>query len=154
MTPFSSVYDAFFRLITDDMYMEISEEETRADCKGLLLSSIPLFEFPNEIIDVTVDQKGEDIFTRNLTMEEINILAMGMVQIWVQRQVTSIEVVRQKFSGTDFKLSSQASHLNRLETLLSNTKDERRRLEMLYSRRRVNDGKYESNFDLFVKRMK
>lgn len=90
MTPFTSVYDAFFRLVTDDMYMEITEEETREDCKGLLLASIPLFEFPETVIDIT----DGDTFTRDLTLEEINILAYGMLQIWLQRQITSVEVVR------------------------------------------------------------
>lgn len=150
MTPFTSVYDAFFRLITDDMYMEISEEETREDCKGLLLASIPLFEFPEEVIDITDD----DTFTRELTLEEINILAYGMVEIWLQRQIASVEVVRQKFSGTDFKLTSQASHLQRLMSLLTETKNEYRRLMMINSRRRRNGDRYESNFDLFVKPMK
>lgn len=150
MTPFTSVYDAFFRLITDDMYMEISEEETREDCKGLLLASIPLFEFPEEVIDIT----DNDTFTRELTLEEINILAYGMVEIWLQRQIASVEVVRQKFSGTDFKLTSQASHLQRLMSLLTETKNEYRRLMMINSRRRRNGDRYESNFDLFVKPMK
>lgn len=155
MTPFSSVYDAFFRQITDDMYMEISEEETREDCKDLLLASIPLFEFPKHVLDFTTDKDGVDWFVADLTLEEINVLALGMMQIWVQRQVTSIEVVRQKFSGVDFKLTSQASHLKTLMTLLQTTKDEHRRLQMLHTRRRVNDkGEYESTFDMMVKRMK
>lgn len=72
------------------MYMEITEEETLADCKDLLLASIPMFEFPNEVIDVNSD----DTFTRDLSLEEINILAYGMLQMWLQRQITSIEVVR------------------------------------------------------------
>lgn len=72
------------------MYMEITEGETLADCKDLLLASIPMFEFPNEVIDVNSD----DTFTRDLSLEEINILAYGMLQMWLQRQITSIEVVR------------------------------------------------------------
>lgn len=153
MTPFSSVYDAFFRYVTDDMYMEITEEETRADCRDLLLASIPLFEFPNAVIDITTNEDGEDIFTRNLTLEEQNILGMGMVQIWIQRQMSSIEVTRQKFSGADFKLTSQASHLKQLTTLMTTVKDEYRRMLMIYSRHEVKDGKWKSTFGNMVKRM-
>lgn len=81
-----------------------------------------------------------------------------MLQAWLQRQMTTIEQVRQKFSGQDFKLTSQASHLKTIMTLFEKTRDEHRRLQMLESRRReVDDGKggtkYESQFDLFVKRM-
>lgn len=150
MTPFSSVYDAFFRLITDDMYMEISEEETREDCKDLLLSSIPMFEFPSEVIDVTANET----FTRDLSLEEINILAYGMLQQWLQRQITSVELVRQKFSGVDFKLTSQASHLQRLMSLFTQTKDEYRRLMMINTRRERVGNKYESTFGMMVKPMK
>ena len=45
-------------------------------------------------------------FAAELTSEEINILAILMMQAWVQRQVTSIENVRMKYSGSDFKLTS------------------------------------------------
>ena len=128
MTPLKEVYDAFFTLITDDMYLEISEEETREDCKSLLKSSLPLFEFPKQPLSICNLGDGSQAFDRDLTQEEINILAYGMVQIWLQRQITSIEILRQKFSGTDFKLSSQASHLQRLTSLMTNVRDEHRRL--------------------------
>jgi hypothetical protein len=51
-----------------------------------------------------VVEKSE--FAAELTSEEINILAILMMQAWVQRQVTSIENVRMKYSGSDFKLTS------------------------------------------------
>lgn len=152
MTPFSSVYDAFFRYITDDMYMEMTEEETKADCRDLLLASIPLFEFPNEVIDIATNADGEDVFTRKLSLEEQNILGMGMVQIWIQRQMTSIELTRQKFSGADFKLTSQASHLKQLSSLMQKVQDEYRRMLMIYTRHEIVDGKYKSTFGNMVKR--
>ena len=51
-----------------------------------------------------VIEKSE--FAAELTSEEINILAILMMTAWVQRQVTSIENTRMKYSGTDFKLTS------------------------------------------------
>lgn len=158
MTPVSAVYDAFFGLIVDDMYMEITEEETQDECLTFLRKSIPMYEFPKAPIKVKVDEDGEATLNRDLTDEEINILAYGMLQAWLQRQMTTIELVRQKFSGQDFKLTSQASHLKTIMSLWEKTRDEHRRLQMLDSRRReVDDGrggtKFESNFDLFVKRM-
>ena len=58
-----------------------------------------------------------DVYTE-LTQEEINILALLMKQGWVQRQVTSIENTRMKYSGSDFKMTSQANHLAKLLSLL------------------------------------
>ena len=56
-----------------------------------------------EIPRVLVDRSG---FSVELTNEEINILALLMKQAWVQRQVTSIENTRMKYSGSDFKFTS------------------------------------------------
>jgi hypothetical protein len=50
-------------------------------------------------------------FHGDLNSEEINILAILMMIAWVQRQVTSIENTRMKYSGSDFKMTSQANHL-------------------------------------------
>jgi hypothetical protein len=67
-----------------------------------------------EIPRVLVDRSG---FNIELSSEEINILALLMKQAWVQRQVTSIENTRMKYSGSDFKFTSQANHLGKLLTL-------------------------------------
>ena len=45
-------------------------------------------------------------FNEYLTSEEINILAILMMISWTQRQVTSIENTRMKYSGSDFKFTS------------------------------------------------
>lgn len=153
MTSLKAVYDAFFNQITDDMYVTMTKEEVERDCFGLLLGSLPLFEFPDKIIDI-VTTSNEMTFSRDLTLEEINILAVGMIIFWLQRQITSIELTRQKFTGQDFKLTSQAAHLNRLISLQTTTKEEHRRLQMLCSRRRRDGEQYVSNFDLFVKPIK
>lgn len=151
MTPLQTVYDSFFNIVTDDFYNELITSEVNDDCKAILLASIPLFEFPKQPLNIVLDVNGEEIFDRILTLEEVNILAFGMVQIWAQRQVSTIEMTRQKFSGADFKITSQAAHLQRLLALLESTKTEHRRLQMLYSRRRDNGiGGYETTFDLLV----
>ena len=61
-------------------------------------------------------------FNFELTTEEINIIALLMMQAWVQRQVTSIENTRMKYSGSDFKMTSQANHLQKLMSLLNECK--------------------------------
>ena len=40
-------------------------------------------------------------FNFELTTEEVNIIAILMMQAWVQRQVTSIENTRMKYSGLE-----------------------------------------------------
>ena len=139
-TLFAEVYNRFLEKITDDMYLELTPEDTVKDCRRLLLDAIPGFEFPrknlydyeikteilkeNEVteVDFTIgvlwDELSEEspeipdvlveksAFAADLTSEEINILALLMKQGWVQRQVTSIENTRMKYSGADFKMTS------------------------------------------------
>lgn len=95
-------------------------------------------------------------FNFELTSEEINIIAILMMQAWVQRQVTSIENTRMKYSGSDFKMTSQANHLQKLMGLLSECKTQSIHMQRLYKRRRLItgtdtpfDGLYRSNWDVF-----
>mgnify|MGYP003300396952 FL=1 len=72
-----------------------------------------------------------------------------MKQGWVQRQVTSIENTRMKYSGTDFKFTSQANHLSKLLSLLKECQRQSHHMQRLYKRRRFDDaGRYESNWSV------
>ena len=87
-------------------------------------------------------------FNIDLTSEEINILAILMMCAWVQRQVTSIENTRMKYSGSDFKMTSQANHLQKLLSLLSECQRQSHHMQRLYKRRKTNyyNGNYRSNW--------
>lgn len=89
-------------------------------------------------------------FAEELTAEEQNILAILMMEAWVQRQVTSIENTRMKYSGTDFKMTSQANHLAKLQSLLKECQRQSHHMQRLYKRRQLNEkGKYESTWSWF-----
>lgn len=91
-------------------------------------------------------------FYEDLTSEEINILAILMMTGWLQRQITSIENTRMKYSGSDFKMTSQANHLSKLQSLLTECHRQSIHMQRLYKRRRfATDGKYESNWKVFHK---
>lgn len=148
MTSFEKIYDRFLGKITDDYYLESSKEETIEDCYNILIDAIPYFEFPRFDI-YNYDDSG---FAANLTPEEINILAILMVRAWVQRQVASIEVTRMKYSGSDWKMTSQANHLAKLQSLKENMGLEDRTAQRLYRRRRrkESDGSMESNWSVLI----
>lgn len=152
-TPFSRIYDKFFGKITDDMYeaAEWTKEETEADVKNILLDAIPGFEFPRFPL-YAFDEEAEE-YECQLTEEEINIFALLMVCVWTQRQVTSIENIRMKYSGSDFKLSSQANHLSKLMELKKETERQAHHMQRLYKRRKTTDerGSIESNWSVLKK---
>lgn len=171
-TQFSVVYERFLSKITDDMYMELTPQDTLKDMQLLLINAIPGFEFPRKVLDFSIstiwtpnektkgfilqEDEGQSLidnssFTEELTSEEVNILAILMMQGWVQRQLTSIENTRMKYSGSDFKMTSQANHLQKLLALLSETQRQSHHMQRLYKRRRIESdtGNYRSNWDVF-----
>ena len=155
-TPFTDVYNRFLGKITDDMYMELTPEDTIRDLNNLLIDAIPGFEFPRKnLMDYTIDNTTQNVlestssFSEELTSEEINILAILMMNNWLQRQVTSIENTRMKYSGSDFKFTSQANHLAKLLSLLKEVQRQSHHMQRLYKRRRFDkNGSYESNWSV------
>ena len=184
MTNFTEIYNRFLGKITDDMYIELTPQDTIKDLRNLLIDAIPGFEFPRcNLYDYNINQeiKPEDTvgeeefiigllwddtidendlgqpplvvvekssFSGDLNSEEINILAILMMNGWLQRQVTSIENTRMKYSGSDFKMTSQANHLQKLMGLLTECRRQSHHMQRLYKRRRINhdDKRYESNW--------
>lgn len=144
-TSFSTVYDSFLSKVTDDMYMELYPSETEALLGTLLISAIPSFEFPRvNLFDY--DASG---FTFNIELspEEINILAVYMIVEWMGQQLANVENVRMKYSGSDFKVTSQANHMDKILKIRDSYKAEGKHLQRLYKRREQDsDGKMISTF--------
>lgn len=144
-TTFQEVYDAFTSGITDDMFMEMTKEDTDEILEELLMAALPHFEFPRQ--DIFNLDKYNKRFKCLLTTEEIRIIRSYMVVEWINYQLASIENVRQKYSGSDFSFTSQASHMDKLIKLRKTYKDEGFKLQRLYKRRRrAEDGSYTSTF--------
>ena len=132
-TTFSKVYDCFYSKITDDMYMELDEAQTAALTEELLIGALPSFEFPRQNVhSYDLDNKS---FNVELTQEEINIIATYMVIGWLGQQIASVEVIRMKFSGSDFKFTSQANHIAKLLSLKKEYEKTGHHLQRLYKRR-------------------
>lgn len=155
-TPFSKVYESFFSKITDDMYMELTPEDTVKIVQELLLSAIPKFQFPRQTLEYEQrENENEDqdenltewVFTESLTLQEINILATYMIVEWIGQQLASVENTRMKYSGADFKFTSQANHMQKLLQMKKDYEREGFHLQRLYKRRlRNQNGIYKSTF--------
>jgi hypothetical protein len=105
-TLFASVYNRFLGKITDDMYMELTPRDTIRDLQNLLIDAIPGFEFPRKSLEYTILERAIDnnsvnvqgfviedtngvgyedasYFAADLSSEEINILAILMMNSWL-----------------------------------------------------------------------
>ena len=172
-TSFLTIYDVFFEKVTDDMYMELEEEDTYQILQDLLLNSLPRFEFPRfdlfnyeegawgylgeysgvESNDMEVAAYGwiGGTFNIELTREEINIIALNMVIGWLGQQLDTTENTRMKFSGSDFKFTSQANHMAKLKVLIDAHRADSIHLQRLYKRRiRTADGQIQSTIGSIV----
>lgn len=168
-TPFSYIYDSFLSKITDDMYMELNELDTFRMLQELLMSAIHKFEFPR--FDITdfeeeyiedegtykgIESNNKEVvaiiygggcFNSALTPEEVNILSTYMIVEWLGQQLASVENTRMKYSGSDFKFTSQANHMQKLLAIKKDYEREGFHLQRLYKRRlKDEDGIMRSTF--------
>ena len=174
-TSFLTIYDAFFAKVTDEMYMELTEEDTYKMLQDLLINSIPRFEFPRfdlfeyeegawgdmgdyqgvESNDELVPATGWVGGTYNiqLTSEEINIIAINMVIEWLGQQLDTTENTKSKYSGSDFKFTSQANHMAKLKVIIDAHKQDSLHMQRLYKRRiRTNTGEFQSTIGQLMER--
>lgn len=136
-TAFNAIYDCFLSKITDDMYMELTIEDTQKLLKELFLSSLHWFEFPR--VDINNFDADNEIYNIELSTEEINIIATYMIVEWLGQQLATVELVRMKYSGSDFKFTSQANHLSKLLALQKDYERKGFHLQRLYKRRKVDE---------------
>lgn len=132
-TSFTLVYDSFFSKITDDMYMQLDESDTYAILQQLLMSAIQKFEFPR--INIWNFDLEQGKFNVELTYQEINILAVYMIVEWLSQQLATVQNTRMKYSGSDFKFTSQANHMHKILQLKKDYEREGFHLQRLYKRR-------------------
>ena len=73
------------------------------------------------------------------------IIRQYMISQWLRYQLANIDLVKQKYSGSDFKFTSQASHLKQLKDLKIEYEAQGMRLQRLYNRRmKKTSGRYGS----------
>ena len=128
MTPYEVVYDAFLVKILEDEWAFWTEEEVKADLRGLLESVIPWFKFPRVSLD-----RGDDGFIDDLSNEEVQILATYMKCEWLNRTILTWENVKPLYEERDF---SQANLLSKLYNALESERYNALKLERVYYRSR------------------
>ena len=165
-TPFSAIYDSFLTRVTSDMYMEMTELDTLHALQDLLITGLARFEFPRfDVFDYEegyletsgtycgVESEHQEVpatiwvggtFNSSLTKEEIDILSLCMVIEWFGQQLATTENTKMKYSGSDFKFTSQANHMAKLKVMIDAAKQDCFHLQRLYKRRVVVNGEVRS----------
>lgn len=171
-TPFTTIYDSFFERVTEEMYMEMEESDVYKDLQGILLNAMHFFEFPRfDITDYEIgyyDSLGiyngyesnytdaplsgwrDGAFNSSLTPEEINILSLAMVIEWFNRQLAITENTKMRYTGADFKMTSQANHMAKLQVMIREFSRQCFHLQRVYKRRINVNGEIRSTANLIM----
>ena len=146
-TTFQEVYDFFLSGITDDMFLEMTKEDTEKMLQEILVAAFPHYEFPQWKNPFSLDLVNKK-FTDKLTLEDMRILRSYMIVQWIGFQLANVDLVRQKYSGSDFSFTSQAAHMKQLIAMKQEYEREGFHLQRLQGRRYVDsEGRVRSSLN-------
>jgi len=130
-TPYSQVFDSFLGKIEDDAYLKLTDSEVENDLIKLLNSSLIHFTFPK--VNIFLKDDLAQTFELDIPYAEIEIISRCMKKEWIDRQITSVNIIKQALTDKDFNLTSQANHLKVLLDLQDKNEFELEKLLTKYS---------------------
>lgn len=114
-TPYSEVDDMFLSDISDETFIDYAEEEQNAILQNLRIKAITMFKACKK--DLNDRNETTKIFNSTLTDEEKLIIATAMRKFWFNDKLYNLDLIKQRMSNKDWRLTSQAEHMLRLTVL-------------------------------------
>lgn len=132
---YSEIYNMFLSDIKDDSLLNFTDSEREDILHGLLLKAITRFKACEKDLTDRTEAVGETEgqFNKTLTDEEMLILATIMRKYWLNDKVYNLELLQQRMTTKDWKLTSQAEHLKNLSILKSDLDKEISRMIVDYT---------------------
>lgn len=125
-TPFEKIYDKFFLQIGDDAkikLLKLPQEDLNELLYVMLEESVVSFKKCKKKLEQIIDKTNQQ-FKDDLDLEEVSILALGIVLVWLRPQVMRLQNLKQSLGDRDFKLSSNWQTLKSLSELKKDTEYE------------------------------
>ena len=126
MTSYSQVYSRFLNSMTDFNLAELDDYTLNEMLKEWLHSAIVKTRTSS---DLSRDDENE-VFNRDLSDLDIELLAMGMRLSWLDQRINSTEYTNLFVGGKEEKFYSPSSQLSELRTLRAETL---REMQQLYT---------------------
>lgn len=114
------VYDAFFSLIEDELYEQLTLEEVKKDCRGLLDASLPLFEFPNQ--SLTITEKITKGFGSEIDPKD-NFLEKAL-NLYLENPTEAREIEKEDITGNKILLKVSQKNQSQIEGIFQLLKEE------------------------------
>lgn len=115
MTSYDEIYKRFLNKITSFRILELSDNDVQEMLLMWLVSSISKFRKCKSDLSKRDDELLE--FNEELLNEEIEILALLMVNEWLEPQINSELYVNQFYGGKEERFYAQANQLDKLMDL-------------------------------------
>ena len=129
MTQVQDLYDAFLVLIESDEWDQLEENVANIDFQHLAMAAIPWFKFPR--CSLEWDENAEYFKDENITNTEIQIIALFMKALWLNRVIDTWENLRPYYTERDF---SPAKQLSEFRSRQQNQMEQAKDLEKIYYR--------------------
>ena len=136
-TPYETIYSSFrINKIKDTEILSLKDEDIETLDFGYLKSARVKFKTCSKMSDYDDVLKQ---FNKDLTDEEVEILANLMIVEWLTPKINATEFLRMNMDATDFKIFSPANQLKQLKEIRDNFKKEANALIGSYSYNNLKD---------------
>lgn len=127
-TLYNEIDDMFLSDVADDSFFRYEEEDRQKILDGLRIKAITRFKVCKKDLSKRIETFYEEdngnivvnvgSFDEELSDEEKLIIATIMRKYWFNDKIYNLELIKQRMSSKDWKLTSQAEHLLRLTDLV------------------------------------
>ena len=136
ITEYREIYDRFLSKIEDEYLASLDEEQLNTALYPLLLSAINDFA---RISEHNLRQRDErnHVFYETLTEDEIEVLAVLMKPVWLERYLNSSRKIEQQYYDAGIKTYSPNENLRNLTNMYQQYLVDARKAKTEYTYKRV-----------------
>ena len=136
ITEYREIYDRFLSKIEDEYLASLDDEQLNTALYPLLLSAINDFARISEHNLRQRDEKNH-VFYETLTEDEIEVLAVLMKPVWLERYLNSSRKIEQQYYDAGIKTYSPNENLRNLTNMYQQYLADARKAKTEYTYKRV-----------------
>ena len=136
ITEYKEIYARFLSKIEDEYLASLTDEELHVALYPLLLSAINSFSRISEHNLRRRDERSQ-VFFETLTEDEIEVLAVCMKPIWLERYMNNSRKIEQQYYDAGIKTYSPNENLRNLTNMYQQYLADARKARTEYTYKRV-----------------
>ena len=136
ITEYKEVYARFLSKVEDEYLASLTDEELHVALYPLLLSAINSFSRLSEHNLRNRDERSQ-VFFETLTEDEIEVLAVCMKPVWLERYMNSSRKIEQQYYDAGIKTYSPNENLRNLTNMYQQYLADARKARTEYTYKRV-----------------